>query len=564
MPDHPIIAIGQYSIAGRKARNDDSYGVLVPRPPLIASKGIAIAIADGMSAAEGAKEASETLVRSFLEDYYATPESWSVKTSAARILNATNRWLNAQSVTLFDSDRGLVSTFTGAVIKAGQAHVFHVGDSRVSLLRGGALDRLTRDHRIRVSRSQDYLSRAVGIDGELEVDYRAVPLDAGDILIFTTDGVHDHIAERDVLGVLAAAGDDLDAAARELVHMAHAAGSPDNLTCQIIRIDAPGLPDRAARRDRLATLPFPPELDAGQMFEGFRILRELHASSRSQVYLAEDPASGEKVALKTPSLNHVDDAGYVERFAREEWVGRLIASPHVLRLREPAATRRHLYLVGDWIEGSTLAQWLADNPRPPLGTVRAIAADLVKGLRAFHRKDILHQDLKPDNIMITAVILDFGSVRVAGIGDIQAEDVKLGTLDYSAPEYLTGGGIDWRADLYALAAIVYTMLSGALPYGKGFASAADVRRARYRPLRPLNPSVPEWVDAAIAKAVALEPSRRHDALSAFLADLSTPNPDLAPLRSRPFLQRDPAAVWRAIALIMTALTIVLLVHALRH
>ena len=111
------IEIGQYSIAGRKLRNDDSYGVIIPQDHTLQSKGIAIAIADGMSSCEGAKEASEMCVRSFLEDYYATPESWTVKRSVATVLKATNGWLYAQGQRRELDERGLVSTFSGIILR---------------------------------------------------------------------------------------------------------------------------------------------------------------------------------------------------------------------------------------------------------------------------------------------------------------------------------------------------------------------------------------------------------------------------------------------------------------
>ena len=93
----PKMTGGQHSEAGRKARNDDSYGVLFPEPPLLETKGIAMAIADGMSSSEAAKAASETCIKCLVDDYYATPQSWSVKTAVGRVLSATNSWLNKQS-----------------------------------------------------------------------------------------------------------------------------------------------------------------------------------------------------------------------------------------------------------------------------------------------------------------------------------------------------------------------------------------------------------------------------------------------------------------------------------
>ncbi|HYD15386.1 MAG TPA: protein phosphatase 2C domain-containing protein, partial [Hyphomicrobium sp.] len=350
MTTAPAVTIGQYSEAGRKARNDDSYGVAVPEPALLETKGIAMAIADGMSSSEAAKAASETCVHSFLDDYFSTHPSWTVKTSVQRVLTALNRWLHSQSET-YASDRAMVSTFTGLVLKSAQAHVFHVGDSRIYLVRGETIEQLTNDHRVRVARGDEYLSRAVGIAPDLQVDHKTVPLEAGDILLFTTDGVHDFLRESQIATLLRAEEGDLTKAAKAIVAAAFANGSTDNLTCQIVRVDDPGRPDEEAFLKKITALPMPPELVPGGTFEGYTILRELHLSKRTQVYLVKDGQSGETVVLKTPSVNYEDDPVYLEMFTREEWVGLLVASPHVLKVLRPAQVRRSLYYVTEYFEG---------------------------------------------------------------------------------------------------------------------------------------------------------------------------------------------------------------------
>ena len=254
------ISVGQCSLAGRKDRNDDSYGVVVPAAALVTTHGIAIAIADGMSSSEGAKEASECCVKCFLEDYYATHASWSVKRSAATVLKAVNSWLYAQGQSRHDSERGMVSTFSGIILKAGTAHIFHAGDSRVSRVRDGRIEQWTRDHRLKVGRGHEHLSRAIGIDQHVEVDYRSEPLEAGDILVLTTDGVHDHVLPPKIAGLISEHPSDLDAAARAIAEHALASGSLDNITCQIVRIEDPGRPDETGHLGQLSTLPFPPEL----------------------------------------------------------------------------------------------------------------------------------------------------------------------------------------------------------------------------------------------------------------------------------------------------------------
>ena len=558
----PRIRIGQHSIAGLKKQNDDSYGIVVPSRQLLATHGIAMAIADGMSTSEGAKEASENCIKSFLEDYYCTHASWSVKKSVGVVLQATNAWLYAQGQARHQSAHGMVSTFSGLVLKNGTAHVFHAGDSRIARLRDGQLEPLTRDHR---SRGKTQLARAFGADQHLEIDYRAEPLEAGDVLVFTTDGVHDVLPPAQLAGHLNAGVSDLDAAARSIVDAALAAGSVDNLTCQIVAVEHPGKADVASHLQSLTALPFPPELAAGMMFDGYKIERELHASSRSQIYLARDAASGERVVLKTPSVNFEDDPAYIEMFAREEWVGQLVASPHTLKVVPPTRARRHLYLVTEYFEGHTLRAWMGEHPRPSLDEVRGIVEQISKGLRAFHRKDITHGDLKPDNVMIdgkgVVKIIDFGASHAAGFAEQLAAMERpnlTGTKDYSAPEQLKGERPTNRSDIFALGALAYEMLSGQLPYGQGFASAKVAARLDYVPVRQWREDLPAWADAALQKAVHKDPLQRTDALSALVEDLRRPNASLGYDRPRPLLERNPMAVWQGLAIISLAINVLLL------
>src|SRR5262249_17598296 len=137
------IAIGQHSDRGRKESNQDFHGVLIPREPLLGLKGIAVVLADGISSSSVSRVAAESTVKGFLTDYYCTSEAWSVKTSAHRVIAATNSWLHSQtsrSQYSYDKDKGYVCTMSAMVLKSATAHIFHVGDSRIYRLSGASLE----------------------------------------------------------------------------------------------------------------------------------------------------------------------------------------------------------------------------------------------------------------------------------------------------------------------------------------------------------------------------------------------------------------------------------------
>ena len=566
------ISIGQYSNKGRKEINQDFHGICMPKEPQLSAKGVAIALADGISSSDVSQVASESAVAGFLEDYYCTSEAWSVKTSAVRVLTATNSWLHAQtqqSQYRYDKDRGYVCALSAMVIKSSTAHVFHVGDARIYRLRENALEQLTRDHRVWVNRDQGYLSRAMGVNPQLEIDYQALQVEKGDVFLFATDGVYEYADAKFMTSTIQDSRADLDAAARIIVDEAYRKGSEDNLTVQLVRVEE--LPRQEANEiyQQLSELALPPILQPRMDFDGYRITREIHASSRSHIYLAADGETGALVVVKIPSIDLRGDPAYLERFLVEEWVARRIDSAHVLKSSLPTRKRNYLYTVTEFIDGQTLAQWMIDNPRPDLETVRGIVEQIAKGLRAFHRLEMLHQDLRPDNIMIdrsgTAKIIDFGSTRVAGMMEVATPIERyniLGTAQYTAPEYFLGESGSTRSDIFSLGVITYQMLTGRLPYGAQVAKTrtrSAQKNLRYDPVLDDDREIPAWVDAALRKAVHPSLEDRYGELSEYIFDLRHPNSEFLNQTRPPLIERNPVVFWKTLSFILAVIVVILIV-----
>jgi serine/threonine protein kinase/serine/threonine protein phosphatase PrpC len=566
------ISIGQYSDRGRKEINQDFHGVLIPQEPLLSLKGIAVVIADGISSSDVSQIASEAAVKSFLTDYYCTSDTWPVKMSAQRVIAATNSWLHAQtqqSRYSYDRDRGYVCTLSAIVIRSNTAHIFHVGDARTYRLAGKNLEQLTEDHRVIISSEQSYLGRALGVNQQVEIDYRSIALEKGDTFILATDGIYEHVKSRAIAEAINRdPAADLDGVARAISDEAYRRGSRDNLTIQIVRID--DLPPRGATEivGQAEDLPCPPLLEARMTFDGYEIVREIHASSRSHIYLATDIADGTTVALKIPSIDLRSDPGYLQRFRMEEWVARRINSAHVLKPCLQSRPRNYLYVATEHVEGQTLRQWMIDNPNPSLETVRGIVEQIAKGLQAFHRMEMLHQDLRPDNVMIdragTAKIIDFGSTRISGIADEPPSAMQneiLGTAQYTAPEYFLGEGGSSRSDIFSLGVIAYQMLTGRLPYGTEMSKArtkSQQRKLRYRSALDDNREVPAWIDGALKRAVDPDPYRRYEELSEFIFDLRHPDNNLRAPPS-PLLERNPVLFWKGVVVLLSIVIVLLLI-----
>jgi serine/threonine protein kinase len=207
---------------------------------------------------------------------------------------------------------------------------------------------------------------------------------------------------------------------------------------------------------------------------------------------------------------------------------------------------------------------MIDHPRPDLETVRGIVEQIARGLQAMHRMEMLHQDLRPENVMIdasgTVKIIDFGAVSVAGLREMggAGRDGVLGTEQYTAPEYFVGDAGTSASDLFSLGAIAYQMLCGRLPYGADVArirTRADQAKLRYRSVLNDEREIPAWIDGVLRRALHPSPSKRYAELSEFVYDLRHPNPRVTGRPSSPpFIERNPLLFWKIVsALLLLAL-----------
>lgn len=565
-PDTLKISFGGYTSAGPKNNNDDAFAALAPEGSIKLIKGAVACIADGVSCSENSYIASQTSVTNFVNDYYATPDSWSIRESVSRVLTSLNNWLFSHGGLLQRNQDAYVTTFTTAVIKSTSAHVFHAGDSRAYLIRDKKIEQLTQDHCRYLAGNKSHLIRALGIDSHLEVDYSTVELKQHDLLLLTTDGVHDFISESEINAIADAPDITWEEKARALVECALANGSDDNLTALLVAVDQLPQEDLNESHRALTELVIPPVLDVGMSIDGYEVLKVLHSGTRSHVYLVKHPNHNQSLILKAPSENFSEDAQYLEGFIREQWVGRKLNSPFVMKVYRHDS-ERFLYHLCEYVEGQTLRQWIIENPEPGLNKVRELLKEIVRGLRVLQRAGMVHRDLKPENIVISAdgkvKIIDLGTVQVDSleeVGSIVETNVPVGSVNYIAPEYLMGGKGVFQSDLFSLAVMAYEMLSGRLPYALDNAHRSPPKQLhqwRYKSIKEYRKDLPAWVDLVLEKACNPAVGRRYPAYSEFLQDLTKPNSALMrQIDQAPLIERNPVRFWMVISAVLFVVVLV--------
>lgn len=557
------IAASHATAAGKRQRNEDFLGMVTPGEPELSSKGMLAAIADGVSGNEGGREASEYAVRGLLADYYATPDTWPVTQALERVIKATNGWVQQQG-SIRPELAGMATTLTAIVLRGRFYYFAHVGDTRLYLLRGGVLTRLTTDHVWDRPEMQHVLTRAIGLDSRLAIDHGMGELQQRDVFLLASDGVWAAMTEYDLTFMLSEAAQgnaSIERTSQALLEAVLAAGSQDNVSALILRVDA--LPQENLR-DAVSLsrdLPLPPKLKAGQSIDGYLVEELIHASQTTLLYRVRDPATQRMLALKTLQPEHADDARERSAFAHEEWLAKRVVArffPQVITPPHKSA----LYYLCTWHAGSNLQQRLDAGVHFTVPEAVRHGEQLVRAIGALHRRSIVHRDIKPANVHLG----DDGQLRVLDLGvaqsGLEAEQdnpaPQAGTPSFLAPEQFDNARPSRQTDVYAAGVTLYYLLTRHYPYGE----IEPFQHPRFgEPVPPsrYRPDIPLWLENVLLKAVAKDAGSRFETAEEFLLALergaARPLATKAPM---PLLQRNPAALWRSIALVALVVNLLLL------
>jgi len=565
------LCFGGYSCAGIKAENQDAFAALVPNSSELSSKGAIASLADGVSSANKAADASQLAVTQFISDYYATPQTWSTQKSAAKVLTSLNQWLFSQN-SAFDGHHYIaeqqhqwLTTFSAMIYKSATGYIFHVGDTRISQYRQQTLTPITQDHNCKHRGNSIVLTRALGADSRLQVDVHQVDLQAGDIYILTCDGIHEFLTPKQLQASLAMlsntpSNSELEHLSTTIVKAALAAGSNDNVSCLLVFIAQVPNKQLAEIERELREKSIPPALAVGQSIDNYQVKKIIHESTRSHLYLVADTNTNEQLTLKIPSSNFAEDAHYLQAFIREAWLGDHIKHDNVMVINGVNDKSHFLYHTSEYIDGQTLSQWMYDNPTPSIAKVRDIIKQVISALRAFQRLEIVHRDLKPDNIMIDKFgqvkLIDYGAVFVASLDENQEtlqDSTPLGAINYTAPETQLSMQASHLSDLFSLGVICYEMLTGQLPYKPQTKTKnhTSYQQWHYRSIKQYRGDLPLWLDVTLQQATQPNPESRTQAFSEFYGDLNKPNIEaIDNYKSKPLIERNPVQFWQGISCLL--------------
>jgi len=550
------LSFAQASATGPRAENQDALRLVTPAPELAASKGYLFALADGVSQCADGGLAARASLQALAMDYYATPATWGVAQALDRLLLAQNRWLRAQG------SQPLLTTLSALVLRGRRFTLAHVGDCRAYRWHAGRLQCLSEDHVWDQPGMQHVLKRALGLDQHLLVDYLDGDLQPGECYLLVSDGVWASLGDQHIQAVLREQP-DLQMAADTLVASAHHNGSQDNASALLVRVEQLGASNLGDTLVQLQQWPLPGALRDGQAIDGWRVETRLAHSRQSLLYRVRD-GQGQPWLMKTLPAEREQEPGAAQALLLEEWFLRRVAGRHFPELHA-ASQRQHLYYVMREHSGRTLAAQLAEQGPLPLPQWLEVARQLLQAVGVLHRRNLLHRDIKPDNLHLgedgQLRLLDFGLAYCPGLSQASLHELP-GTPSFIAPEAFEGQPPSPRQDLYAAGVTLYYLLTGHYPYGEVEAFqrprfGQPVNASRYRP------DLPEWLQHNLQQAVAADPAQRFETAEHWLLLLERGDRQALNSQPRPLLEREPLKVWRTLALLSLLLNLILLLSLLK-
>lgn len=524
---------------GKQLTGDDFFDVKT-----IDDLTIAI-VCDGVGSADEGAEAAKHVTMHLMSNFKNRPKTWSIEKSIKTFIASINAILYEESMLNYERPE-LVTTLTIVIIEGNRLYGANVGDSRVYLKRDNSLTQLSNDHAMKEQGYEGVLTQAIGIDKEVSPYYFENIVNEKDKVLLCSDGLYTVMSENHLETGISNGAHHLVKKASKLMKD----NLPDDTTAVVL--DILGLDKIQQLKEQ--ELIIPETLEATMVIDGYRLKKSLIQNNRTWLCSKK----GQNYVLKFAPLEAIDDPIILDLYVKEAWNSNRLKAGFFPKAVIPK-NRTHRYYVMRALEGVDLKTHLKKRKLSVDDTV-LLAKTLLKMSQYLLKFDLVHGDIKPENIMINErdgkhvfKIIDFGSMR-----EIYSITSNAGTPSYISPERFKGESIHEGSEIFSIGVTLYEALTKKYPYGE----IEPFQNPTFKtPIPPnkLNKNIPQWLNSIILRAIEKENNHRYKHYSEMLFEISNPN-KVKPYfdKSRPLIENNPVLVYRIAFTLSFLLNLVLI------
>ena len=531
-----------FSLAKRKElKGDDFYDVQT-----IGNLTVAI-VCDGVGSADEGAEAAKRVTSYLMNNFKIRPKTWSIDKSIKTFIKSINAILYKESQINYERSE-LVTTLTIVVIEGNRLYGANVGDSRVYLYRNNSLTQLSFDHAMQENGYENVLTQAIGISETTEPYYFENILQKNDKVLLCSDGLYNEINEDNIK-------ENISKGAISLVKKASKLNNdhlPDDTTAVVLEILQVNETDILKQQK----LEIPQSLKIGQIIDGYTLEKALIQNERTWLVSKKT----KQYVIKFAPIEAKEDATILDLFIKEAWNAKRLKAEFFPKAVIPK-NRTCRYYVMQLFAGEDLNTYLKSHLHVGIDDAVELASNLLNMSQFLLKYDLVHGDIKPNNIMIAKIdedttaykIIDFGSIT-----EIFSDESRAGTPSFLAPQRFQGEAISETTEIFAIGVTLYLSLTGKYPYGEVEPFQNPTFKEAKKP-STYNSNIPDWLDSVIMRSIALDKDQRYEHYSEMSYELTHPQ-KVKPyfIKNAPLIEKSPLLFYKSAFSIMTFVNFILI------
>ena len=523
---------------GKELTGDDYFDVRT-----IGNLTVAI-VCDGVGSADEGAAAAKRVTTHLMSNFKNRPTTWSIEKSIKTFIHSINAILYEESMVNYERPE-LVTTLTIAIIEGDRLYGANVGDSRVYLLREDKLTQLSHDHLMEEEGYDGVLTQAVGIDKEVSPYYFENIINEKDKILLCSDGLYTVLNEETIKECISNGAHHIIKKASKLMED----DLPDDTTAVIVDI----LGIDQVEKLKQQKLIIPEKLEVDMVIDGYKLEKSLIQNNRT--WLCSN--KGQNYVLKFAPVEAIDDPKMLDLFVKEAWNSKRLKAGFFPRAVIPK-NRTHRYYVMKALEGIDLKEHLKKRKLSGDDTIN-LAKMLLKMSQYLLKFDLVHGDIKPENIMVSErdgkhvfKVIDFGSMT-----ELYSIDSNAGTPSYLAPERFTGSSINESSEIFSIGVTLYEALTQKFPYGEIEPFQTPTFK-KVIPLSKYNKNIPQWLCSVIFRSTEKESDLRYKNYSEMLFEISNPQ-KVKPYfdKKASLIERQPVLFYRTLFTISLLINMIL-------